>query len=417
MIESNSWSVDDYLTFLHFRYYPAGGKTDIPPQIRSAISNQTLEYSKPELLERGEQCILQSIKNHIKNASANNTHVVPLSGGLDSRTILAALITSNKVDQQNIKTVSFGSPRTWDFELGQQIARAAGVKNIAIDLTSPEVDWSIDNLLNVAQSSSKPVPILEARANRLPVENFESKNTIFWSGFMGDPSVGSHQPSNPHRDWELAKSEFIDNNLIIGDSPLHKPDFVGQLPSEAYFDESLLTYEEQLDFAIRQENYIRPTVVPDEQYLTPFACDEWLSFWLNIPRDQRRGRKLFRQVVYSAFPDLFSLPSSTNYGLPITSSRLQGNLNGVKEIAKNWLYSKIYKKTYTHPNTNYLNFESAIRGPHQLHKSAEYLLESFEERDILEINLSSIWDQHQAGEDHTELIRSVMSLESHLLSN
>lgn len=60
-----------------------------------------------------------------------------LSGGLDSRAILGGLISAGLKD--SIVTVTFGTPGTYDFDIGKKIATELGIKHELIDLTSVEM--------------------------------------------------------------------------------------------------------------------------------------------------------------------------------------------------------------------------------------------------------------------------------------
>ena len=50
------------------------------------------------------------------------THYIPLSGGLDSRALLAAAMEAGA----EVETLTFGMPGTMDYEDGNRVARAVG---------------------------------------------------------------------------------------------------------------------------------------------------------------------------------------------------------------------------------------------------------------------------------------------------
>ena len=62
-----------------------------------------------------------------------NIHVVPLSGGLDSRIILGGLLKKGLKD--SIITITFGTPGTLDYDIGIHIAKQLGIYYEALDLT------------------------------------------------------------------------------------------------------------------------------------------------------------------------------------------------------------------------------------------------------------------------------------------
>jgi len=59
-------------------------------------------------------------------------HVVPISGGLDSRAILASLLKFTEA--ANIYTYTFGTPSTFDYEIGNLIAKETGTMHTSFPL-------------------------------------------------------------------------------------------------------------------------------------------------------------------------------------------------------------------------------------------------------------------------------------------
>ena len=59
--------------------------------------------------------VLGVFKAAFENVSEGH-HIVPLSGGLDSRAILGGLLDAGLKDQ--ITTVTFGTLGTWDYDIG-----------------------------------------------------------------------------------------------------------------------------------------------------------------------------------------------------------------------------------------------------------------------------------------------------------
>jgi len=117
---------------------------------------------------------------------SNKSHVVPISGGLDSRAILAGLLEHTSADK--IYTYTFGTPGTLDYEIGNKIAKIFGTKHTKFPLT--EYNYNIDEMLDI----SKKVDFQTILFHHPPIRELENryKDKFIWSGFMGDPSAGSH---------------------------------------------------------------------------------------------------------------------------------------------------------------------------------------------------------------------------------
>ncbi len=73
--------------------------------------------------------------------------MIPLSGGLDSRTLLGLAL--ELLSPSRIRTYTYGVPSSFDYELGNRLAREAGTRHTTIILR-PEPP-SIDDLIAIAK--------------------------------------------------------------------------------------------------------------------------------------------------------------------------------------------------------------------------------------------------------------------------
>lgn len=92
-----------------------------------------------------------------------------------------------------------------------------------------------------------------------------------------------------------------------------------------------LAHDDALDLGIRQSNAITPIVLPIKkwewwgalvgkekngaQVMTPFADGVWAGYWLSAPREVRKGHKLYLEMLNLKFPELFSLPGKSDFGI------------------------------------------------------------------------------------------------------
>jgi hypothetical protein len=397
--------------FLYYSYDPGCSRSGLTATIRDAVQRETLSGSRSELLEAGKQALKESVDREVERSPSETQHVVPLSAGLDSRTILALLLAHPDVDAREITTVSFGTPTTWDFEIGQEVAQAADVRNTAVDLTADSFDWSLSSLREYVRQRDRPVRVLEGYVIMAILEGVSS-DSVIWSGFMGDPTAGGHQPTTPSDSWMGAWEHFVANNQFA--ERLCSADFepTATLPNEPYLERTELSYEEQLDFAHRQQCLIVPLVISDpERYKTPFVQPEWLSFSLNLPSHHRHNRSLFKDVVLDLAPTLFSMPTDANRGVPLNAGRIR------EFVHRGRLFTT--RKTrqtlglgYLPPSTNYLDFARSFREPGQLRETAKTLLDDFAEREIASwLEPREIWTAHQSGDDRADQIRALCTAE------
>lgn len=128
-------------SLLSFGYVPhiIEGIEDEPwARAQNKVDNIALCSNQKQLIEYGVEELKKSFNECFENKEYENCeHVVPLSGGLDSRAILAELLDRGL--RKNIITVTFGTPGTLDYEIGAYVARKARVYHENIDLTKVEV--------------------------------------------------------------------------------------------------------------------------------------------------------------------------------------------------------------------------------------------------------------------------------------
>jgi len=399
---------------LHYGYYPDGDRTELPAGIEQATACPELKKAKTELIQEGIDALGRSFDRLVSQTPGDATHILPLSGGLDSRLILAELYHNSDIGPEQLQTVTFGTPGTWDFEIGQRVANELGVRNLAIDLTEPEFDWSWKALVEYA-CGRRPNKFLEGYVNLQATKHTDGK-CVFWSGFMGDPTAGAHQPKHPTDSWETACEQFAVWNKAP-EKKLTPPNFdpTNILPDRPFLNSDQLSYEEQLDFAIRQQYFIRPVVQSSSyNYLTPFLQDEWLSFVFRLPKKYRSERQLFKELVQEAYPQLFALPTDARYGLPLSAPNWQMQINrvGYRLIDKTM---SLLGSDYTPPWTNYLNFEIAFRRWEHFRTLAENAVEYLESRNVGSYHDErQLWESHQTGQNYATELKLLISLALYL---
>ena len=109
-------------------------------------------------------------------------HVVPVSGSLDSRLILGLL--RQRLTGSEILACTFGTPGTWDFEIGRRVARSCSVPHHAIDLQ--RFPWSEEVLMQ--RVGGRPELAGDLFEAALFHEIYRFGSGTYWIGLLGDPS-------------------------------------------------------------------------------------------------------------------------------------------------------------------------------------------------------------------------------------
>ncbi|MDL0126365.1 hypothetical protein PNQ92_13235 [Halobacterium salinarum] len=396
---------------LYYGYNPNCERAGLEERLRSAVQNQrTTQPTEHEMIKTGTDAFVSSISAEIKQYSSKRKHIVPISSGLDSRAILGGLINNPCIDKSNITTISFGTQGTWDFEIGQQIAHSVGVNNIAIDLTSSDFDWSEESLRKHTHSLDCPTRIFESYVNHEVVTEFH-EGAVIWSGFFGDPSIGSHQPKDPCDNWELACERFAEYNRFSPHLAKKVSSPTMGLPRAPHLPKEKLSFEEQLDFAHRQKCFIKPLIFSEtKEYATPFLRSEWLEFALNLPKEYRQDRSIYVEVMSELYPNLFEFPTDMNYGLGPSV----GKIRWYTQLAKLFLaksVNSVLDTDYIYPGTNYMDFDREFRRGGCLYQTGKSLMLKLDKRGYSQINAGELWQRHQQGHDFNRAIRTLCLLE------
>lgn len=314
-------------------YWLPGADRIDPSPIRSRRPRPIAREN--ELAERLEEAVGQC-------ASSQPHILVPLSGGLDSRAILAILLQSRQA--HDIHTLTFGSKGTFDFDIGNLVAKAAGTNHTSIELSTRQL--TAEDILNRAARMHGLVDPFENAPWEDLTHSLASPCRLL-SGFLGDPLTGSHL--HPwtfanhgtltsaemfiHKQMTLVKSECEDT--LTFDTAKYVRQLV-EWTSEAHLGTSdpaarMLRW----DFTLRQARYIAPSVLPhlDSVHSTsPFTRSVFTDFVHHLTADDLKGQRLYKNTLVRRYPGLFRLPTKTCLGKPLP----QRSINRVfRQLATN----------------------------------------------------------------------------------
>jgi asparagine synthetase B (glutamine-hydrolysing) len=366
--------------------------------------------SEEDLIQVGVKKLTQAIQNNFELGKKN---VIPLSGGLDSRAILAAMMEFTEA--KNIHTYTFGTPGSLDYEIGNKVAKKLGTNHSSFPLT--EFKYNMDELLNI----SKRVDFQTVLFHHPPVSKVDQifGDGVIWSGFMGDPLAGGHLSKNNFDNLDEEKSSFIKKNTYVKSIELD------QTSEDAFFHyieipeprHSDITIQEQLDFYNRQLKFIAPHVlIQGYQYKVPFLDEEWSNFILSVEDHLRFNQYLHKKILVRAFPDAFNYPTKTNRGAKLDAHELTIYWYKVKNKIKNKLSQSVFR--IQDPYINYIDFNSAIRDREDLRTIIHENIMDLKSRNIIEFtDFDKIWKNHiDKTANHADALIVLASLEINIKS-
>lgn len=355
--------------------------------------------TEQELIEEGSRLWLEAISASFRS---NEKHLVPISGGLDSRAVLAGLL--KHTDAKNIHTYTFGTPKTLDYEVGSYVAKKTSTKHTNFDLT--QYQYTQEELEDISTRIDRQTILF----HHPPVWQLdkEYKELELWSGFMGDPIAGSKLDTSLNKAEEINK--YLKSNLYTKSLSFGELNELAEIVEPAILDCNVLTPLEEIDFINRQLKFIAPHVLIDGfDYKLPFLNKDFFGFMLSIPNKYREGQYLYKEILLHTFPKEFSWKTKTNLGLPLRASPA---CHFFKKVENKIAHTMRLKSK----SINYLDFNYHIRNKPDLRAIISANVMDLKKRDIVNwIDPEKILNIHLSGKaNYADALIVLASLEIHL---
>jgi len=244
---------------------------------------------------------------------------LPLSGGLDSRTLLGLAR-----ERTPLTTLSYGHRHSWDLKFGRRLARLAGSRHEEVPL-GPDY---------MARFGQRGVHLTDGET---PLHAFHilclnprlaSRPSLILSGFLGDALTGAHlawvHPQDLELDRAAAARALYERHYRTGFTDaelgrlLRRP-LLREAEGAAY-EAFLAVYErgdgpygsaDRVDLELRQRRFIAyqlTTLGAAGLARAPFADREVVDVALALPLSQRRGQAAYLRFIVRALPDLARVP-------------------------------------------------------------------------------------------------------------
>ena len=357
------------------------------------------EFNKSELRE----IILNSISNYFTSGSMC---VVPLSGGMDSRIILAALCEFTEA--KNIHTYTFGVPGAYDYEIPNAIARKLCTQHT--NFSTEYTEYTIDGLVRAAIASDGNTEVFHPLVLNRVADHYGS-DAVFWSGFAGDLVGGAFgnklEGSNPKQqliNYEKRGIYFLDN--IVDDESLYPYITVGEKM------DGLVSQSEACFWENHVERYTGHHIFRnDMNFKAPLVDMSLLKFFFTLPESEREDKKYFNEAFSSLFPQVFDFPTK-DYGYKYSRYSFLQPLHKTKFYlsALGW---RFVPKLFTHPNAAYIDMQHAINNRPDVRNCIDELLADLAKRNIVDnTRMFSFLTEHRNNrKNYTKDLINLASLE------
>lgn len=322
--------------------------------------------SEEDLLDRLDEVFVRVFQRLIESAKGRQI-VVPLSGGLDSRIIVAML---KRLGVEDVICFTYGKKGNREAEISRQVAEALGYRWYFVEYTNEK--WyacaQTDDMKAYYFYAGNLVSIPHIQdflaVKELKEKGIISENTVFIPGHTGDMISGGHIPLDYDKPQAYAFEKFLRSNLekhyvlwrwnetelgSLFKSKIQK--CVGDI--SIHDNESCANAIELFDFNERQTKFIINSVRAYEffefQWRIPLWDAELIDFFLQVPLALRLKQDLYREyVIKKLFVDSLEVLQNNDCTTNIINNRRNIFTLDIKSpLSKFPLLRKLGRNIYT----------------------------------------------------------------------
>jgi asparagine synthase (glutamine-hydrolysing) len=314
-------------------------------------------FSQKDALERAHFLVKQAVSRQIKDDAPK---MLSLSGGLDSRTILAAAAQLG----YRVPTFTFGVSGCSDGELAHRIAEVLGADNRFFPLSPEYLEkwsthgvWLTEGMNNCVNFHGVEfVPEIRKRAS------------VVLNGFMGGELFGFLSLSNARLLFRAGSGKWIRSLFHRISGPFSEAE-LGRLFRGRYYSqirgvpfESFAKSMEAspfhspldrfYDFRLRMQSvksFLYGLVLDNDllEYRVPFCDYDLVDFASALPPRQKAMAFFHRRLITEKFPPLGSVPYQRT-GLPVSSGLSRVLFRKTREYLKCRIFpSRLDQRRYT----------------------------------------------------------------------
>jgi len=281
--------------------------------------------------------MLQAIERHVRDGVRIT---VPLSGGLDSRTILASIPR----EYYPINTVTFGTEDMDDVQIAKRVSDLMGTDHHYLEISPEDIINDAKKIVNITDGM---ISFLHSVGNMMlesirdytdvcldgmqpfgsffnPFAIFKSKEKLLIADYLFQPISTN-----------LAKSLFIDSYYKkIKNYPKEIIQNVSQ-KCKSKTASSIIDYCIATQYVRRFVNYGNLVKRTHVEVRSPFFDNDLVDFIIDTPPQERRYQYLYTRTFLRLFPQLSKIPWEKT-GLPIdaTNTFLKMTLHLIRKHLK-----------------------------------------------------------------------------------
>lgn len=252
------------------------------------------------------QLLDQQLDRLIQHANGREI-VIPLSGGYDSRILLAGL---HQKGYSALKAFTYGQADSWEVKIASTVAETLGVEWQFVPYTPELLEefWS-KNWRGYAAFAGNCTTIPQEQdffaLHQLKEQGWLLADSIICPGYCGDFQAGSYLPAPSLRipQWSgKALSNFLYHRFIRYPAPAVKQQWQAFLPKPKIANRD--EYISELEHWVLRE-YVSKFIINGVRAYEWFDCSwylplwdlEFIRFWQRVPNQYRENMSLYREVL------------------------------------------------------------------------------------------------------------------------
>ncbi len=362
-------NLENYHEFLQLGYLSQKSKVK---NIEFNFYESINKTEKEDLLNIG----FELLNNNVNEIINNKNVVVPISGGLDSRLLLSSVLENKNA--KDVNTLTFGTPGSLDYEIGNKIAKKIGTKHLAINIE--KLNFNIEELYLYGSQITNPVVMF----HNLPARSFNLGNeSVVLSGYLGDVISGKRLNEDSENDWQTEKLNYFTWMTNRHSFNVDNKKLLNELTENSFFQsENNLTKKEVIFMKEHNEKLNRHQVLGNiNNVKTPFFNNEFMNFLISLPKELRLDQNFYKELIFKKYnSSLNDIAVKNFYGSKFNSTKVTKLFNRNKNAVFNRLSKKV--NFISNPYVNYVDFKLKLYTDEKFKKLILNLLNSLKERDI-----------------------------------
>jgi hypothetical protein len=319
--------------------------------------------------------------------------LIPLSGGIDSRGLLAGAVA--RLETKRITAFTYGFPGSMDYELAAVVAKRAGVRHVAFNLNTHRYD--LEALIDVSRRVESRTSLFDYRPARW-IESELGINRLLLSGFSASHDYNPVAGVNPA--WARVVATFLRDYRASGAANLTPPgvDISSALPRTPLLPAKRMPLDIQFNLFVRQEFGCRFTNLKDRYvYLMPLVDPDWFSFMISSPLRLRRRRFLYRAILRRLSPSLFAIPTKSYYGLPLSAPHWRVMMARIATKTTEQVRAMLPAAPVgLNRRVNYADFDHALRERADIRDVVRGALADLKRRGVVDwVDADQLWRHHE----------------------